>query len=186
MARVAVSPEQFTLVLFDADAIARVAGDVADRVGFPADEPLRIEVDERTPLGRALVSALDPVTIRVESGAFEDARRPRHLSERRVAGVVGRLFLRVLDRRSPAWAEAPPDEALTLAQQVAWDAWCMGRLERLGLSAQKGRWRYLFRNRHGFTDVADEAFERLWSATDLAWADILDVCAATAAAPATA
>jgi hypothetical protein len=186
MARVTVSPESFSLVLFDAATIARVAADVAARVGFPDDEELRVEVDERTPLGRVLVASLRPVTISVESGAFEDPKRPRQLSERRVAEVVGRLLLRVLDRRSPAWEEAPPDDALTLAQQVAWDAYCVGRLERLGVAVQKERRRYHFRNRHGFTDVADEAFERLWSATEVGWADIVEVCATTAAARATA
>lgn len=186
MARISVSPEAFRLVLFDAAAIARVAADVADRVGFPDGEELRVEVDERTPLGRALLSSLQPVTISVESGAFEDPKRPRHLSERRVAEVVGRLVLRALDRRSPAWAAAPPDDALSLPQQVAWDAYCMGRLDRLGLAVQKERRRYHFRNRHGFTDVADEVFERLWSATELGWADIVEACSATAAALATA
>jgi hypothetical protein len=182
MARVTVVPEQFALVLYDAATIAAVAAEVADRVGFPAEESLRIEVDERTPLGRAVVSGSEPVTIAVESGAFEDPKRPRHLSERRVADVVGRLLLRVLDRRRPGWADAPPDEALSLAEQVAWDAWCVGRCERLGLVVQKERRRYHFRIRHGFTDTADEAFERLWAADDLTWADIVAVCAATAAA----
>lgn len=182
MARVTVSPERFSLVLFDADRIAAVVADVADRVGLAADEALHVEVDERTPLGRALVTGTHPVTISVESGAFEDPKRPRQLSEPRVADVVGRLLLRVLDRRLPGWAAAPPDDALTLQQQVAWDAYCVGRLERLGIPVQKERRRYHFRNRHGFTDVADAAFERLWRAERATWDDIVAICDQTATA----
>ena len=48
----------------------------------------------------------------------------------------------------------------------------VGRLERLGYRAQRQRRLYHFRNRHGFTDVADAAFERLWTADGLTWADI--------------
>ena len=41
----------------------------------------------------------------------------------------------------------------------------MGRLERLGYDVRpRSRRLYHFRNRHGFTDVADNAFKRLWAA----------------------
>ena len=46
-------------------------------------------------------------------------------------------------------------------------------LERFGYAAQRQRWLYHFRNRHGFTDVADAAFERLWNAPSLTWSEIV-------------
>ena len=58
----------------------------------------------------------------------------------------------------------------------------MGRVERAGYFAHPDRRRYQFRLRHGFTDVADQAFDRLWAADALTWADIEAVCAETAAA----
>ena len=58
--------------------------------------------------------------------------------------------------------------------RVAWDVYCIGRLVRLGFKHydNRQRWLYHFRNRHGFTDAADDAFERLWTGDDLTWADI--------------
>ena len=174
---VTVTPDPFTMVLFDGADIARVVVDVAALVGI--DRDIVIEVDERTPLGRTYVTALDPVTIRVESGAFEDARRPRHLSETNVKDVAGRLLFRVKDRLDPAFGTPPDDTDLSLAAQVAWDAYCVGRCARVGLPVQEQRRRYHFRNRHGFTDAADAAFERLWHGERLTWADIEAACEAT-------
>jgi hypothetical protein len=182
MAKIIVSPERFALVVFDAGRIAELAGDVADRIGLPDDLEVRIEVDERVPLGRVKVTSLEPITISVEGGAFEDAKRLRHLSERAVLDVLGRTLLRVKDRLDPGFGDAPPDEKLSLAQQVAWTVYSEGRCERLELPTQKQRWRYHFRNRHGFSDVADAAFDRLWAGQDLTWADIEKVCAETEAA----
>ena len=182
MSKVTVTPETFTMVLFDAGEIAATAARVADAVGIPADAELRIEVDERTPLGRTEVTSTDPIVITAESGAFEDARRPRHLNPRGVEDVLGRLLFRVQDRLDPAFGDPPPDKDLTLQQQVAWDAYAVGRSERAGLAVQKPRRLYHFRNRHGFSDVADAVFERLWSADSLTWADIEAACQETEAA----
>jgi hypothetical protein len=97
-----------------------------------------------------------------------------------VADVIGRLLLRIKDRTSPGFGDAPPDADLDLAHQAAWDTACMGRLERLGYDVRKPRRLYHFRNRHGFSDVADRAFDRLWAAESITWADIESVCAETA------
>lgn len=182
MAKVVVTPETFTLVFYDAARIAALAGDVADRIGLPADAELRVEVDERMPLGRVRVTSLAPITVSIEGGAIEDAKHPRQLSERGVLDVLGRTLRKVQDRLDPAFGEPPADDDLTLAQQVAWNAYAEGRNEALGFEVQKQRWLYHFRNRHGFNDVADGVFNRLWEGDGLRWADIEAACAATEAA----
>ncbi|HSS10013.1 MAG TPA: hypothetical protein VLL25_09020, partial [Acidimicrobiales bacterium] len=113
MAKIVVTPERFSLVFFDAGHIAELAGRVADRVGFPDDLEIRVEVDERVPLGRVKISSLDPITITVEGGALEDAKRIRHLSDAATQDVMGRMLLRVKDRLDPAFEGAPADEDLT-------------------------------------------------------------------------
>jgi hypothetical protein len=182
MAKIIVTPDEFHLVYFDAGRITELAGAVADRIGLPPDLEIRIEVDERMPLGRVKVTSLDPVTITVEGGAFEDPKQLRHLSERSTLDVLGRTLLKIKDRLNPAFGDAPPDDKLSLQQLVAWTVYSEGRCERLGLPTQRQRWRYHFRNRHGFSDVADAAFDRLWEADSLTWADIEAACTATAAA----
>ena len=152
MPEIVVAPETWGFVDFDGARIAAVAGEVADAAGLTV--PLRIEVDETTPNGRVQVVSYVPVVIRVESGAFEDAKRPRHLSERSVADVLGRLLLRIRDRLDPGFGNPPDDGELTLQESTAWDAYAVGRAERLGFPAQRRRRLYHFRNRHGFTDVA--------------------------------
>ena len=73
--------------------------------------------------------------------------------------MLGRLLLQALDRRDPAFGDPPPDDALSVAHRVAWDVYAVGRLQRLGYRAQRQRRLYAFRNRHGFTDAADAAFD---------------------------
>lgn len=182
MAKVVVTPEAFSYVSFDAGRIAELTGKVADKIGLPADAEIRIEVDEGSPLGRTKLISLDPITVSVEGGAFEDAKRPRQLSDRSVIDVVGRLLFRAKDRLDPTFAAAPDDADLTLQQHTAWDTYAVGRCERAGWAPQKKRRLYHFRNRHGFTDVADGVFERLWNADGLTWADLEAACAETEAA----
>jgi len=173
---VTVTPEEFSLVKFDASEIKSVAEKLMSAIGLPSDLDVRIEVDESTPLGRATVASYDdPVVITVESGALEDPKRPRQVSSTGSADVLGRLLFRVKDRRSDGFGEPPADADLTMPQSVAWDVYCIGRLVRLGFRHYDNRQRrlYHFRNRHGFTDAADEAFERLWTADDLTWSDIV-------------
>ena len=179
MTEVTLSPETYNLIEFDAEHIRTVASKLAEQIGVSV--PLRIEVDETTPLGRAWTSSIEPLVLSVESGAFEDPKRPRHLSERSVADVLGRLLFRARDRLDPSFGEVPADDDLSLPESTAWDAYAVGRLARLGYPAQRQRRLYHFRNRHGFSDTADTAFERLWTSERLTWADIQAVCAETAA-----
>ena len=171
---VSVTPETFTLVSYDAAEIASIIDDLIAAIGLPSGLDVRLEVDESTPLGRATVASTDPLVITVESGALEDPKRPRNLSRTGSADVLGRLMFRVRDRLDPAFGAPPDDDKLTLPQSVAWDAYCVGRLVRLGFTHYDNRQRrlYHFRNRHGFSDTADDAFERLWTADGLTWSDI--------------
>jgi len=168
---VTVSPEEFHLVEYDATEIASIVSELADKVGL-GDRAIQIEVDEKTPLGSSAVVSLDPITITVESGAFEDAKHLRHLNREGVEGVIGRHFMRTIDRLNPGFGTPPADDDLPIELYTAWDIYAVGRLERLGFPSQRERRRYHFRIRHGFTDVADRVFDRLWTATDLTWADI--------------
>lgn len=169
---VTVVPAEFQLVNYEAAAIAEIVTDLGRRIGLPADLPIRVEVDETTPLGKASVTSVEPAVLAVESGALENALRPRQLSRRATADVLGRLLLRLQDRRNPAFGTAPPDGQLTHAQSTTWDVYAMGRLGRLGLAVQRPRWQYHFRLRHGFTDAVDAVFDRIWEADDLTWADL--------------
>ncbi|MDQ3757861.1 MAG: hypothetical protein M3394_08425 [Actinomycetota bacterium] len=179
---IVVSPQSFSFVEFDAGRIAELVAEVADRVGFPDTTEIRIEVDETTPLGRSKLTSLDPIVVQVQSGAFENAKRLRTLSDRSVVDVVGRLLFKAADRLDPAFGDAPADEDLSLQEHTAWDTYAVGRCERMGYAPAKARRLYHFRNRHGFTDTADAVFERLWSAQGLAWSDIRAACQETAAA----
>jgi hypothetical protein len=182
LAKVVVTPQEFHYVKFDAARVAELTGKIADKVGFPADTEVRIEIDESSPLGRTKLTSIDPITVEVEGGAFEDAKRPRQLSDRSVIDVVGRLLFRAKDKLDPDFGAPGDDVELSLAQQNAWDTYSVGRCERAGWAPQKPRRLYHFRNRHGFTDVADAVFERLWNAEGLTWADIDAACAETEAA----
>jgi len=179
---VTVTPATFAMVIFDAEAIERVTTDVLARLGM-SDVDVAVDVDESTPVARITAAGepRGPVTVAVESGALEDTRRPRHLGEGVAAAAIGRVLLRLRDRWSGGFADAPDDADLTLAQGVAWDIWCIARLDRAGIVANQQRWRYAFRNRHGFTDVADRVFDQIWAADALTWAQ-LDALSASALA----
>ncbi len=181
MGRVVVTPEQFRLVLFDAAHIASVVEQVAGKVGL-GDGEIRVEVDEAVPLGRVRVTSLAPVTLAVQGGAFEDPKRPRRMSDRAIVDAVGRALFRVRDRLDPGFGAPPADSDLSLQQSTAWDANAVGRCDRAGLAPSKARRLYHFRNRHGFNDIADRVFERLWAADGLTWGDIERACQETAGA----
>jgi len=174
---VTVVPDTFTLVDYDAGEIAAVAARVWQEIGLPAGGLLRIEVDESTPLGRAWVISTDPTVLGVESGALEHNHHPRQFDATTAAQLFGRLLLRLRDRTDPAFGDPPGDDDLPLPLSAAWDAYAMGRIQRLGYDSQRQRRLYQFRVRHGFHDAADAAFDRLWTAESLTWADILALSA---------
>lgn len=180
MAVVTVTPQAFSLVDFDTARIQEVAADLAHRAGL-GDVDVLIEVDETTPMSRSRVASIDPVHLQVESGAFEDPRRPRQMSETAVVEVVGSHLLKVADRRDPAFS-APRPADLDLAHRVAWDVYARGRLARFGHRDQRQRWLYHFRNRCGFSDATDVAFAALWTGEGLAWPAISALVAGAVAA----
>lgn len=186
MGRVTVTPDVFTMVAFDAARIADLAAEVAEHVDLPDDVSVDIEVDETSPLGhtRAVVAGRR-VQVLAESGAFEDPKRLRQLSEPGTRWVLGRVLFRARDRLDPAFGRPPADADLTLEQHAAWDVYAVGRFARLtgpGGTDPSARRRYQFRLRHGFNDVSDRVFDQLWGASGLTWADIEAACAETAAA----
>jgi hypothetical protein len=165
-----VEPAAFQFVAFDADLIRRIADGLVEALGI--DRPVHVVVDETTPLGRVRTSIGDTITIHVESGAFEDSKRPREQSEVSTTASLGRALLRARDRLSGGFGEAPADDDLDLRQVAAWETYTVGRLERLGVPVNQQRWRYNFRNRHGFTDLADVAFDHIWAADGLTWGEL--------------
>jgi len=170
---VTVRPSTFTLVNFDAAEITGIAERLRDEVGLPGQLDITIDVDERSPTGRVAVTSTDPLQVSIEGGAFEDPKRPRTLSEANTVDVLGLVFYQTNDRRDPEFGAPEADADLSLAHRVAWDVLAMGRLERLGHPAQRPRWLYHFRNRHGFTDASDAAFDQVWAGRVHSWAELV-------------
>ncbi|MCS5674880.1 MAG: hypothetical protein VYB10_05580 [Actinomycetota bacterium] len=170
MIQVSVKPESFEIVFYDAAVIGEVVAEVAGRLGV--DEAIALDIEEASPLGRSKILSYDPIALWVDGGALENTQRPRNFGRARARDTIGRLLLRVLDRRSGRFDDAPTDDELDMSQFAAWDVHSVGRLERIGVGVQRKRRLYQFRNRHGFTDAADAAFEELWGSSELSWAEI--------------
>jgi hypothetical protein len=185
VARVQVTPETFTLVDYDAGVIAGLTEELAAATGFPDDVDIKVEIDEELPLPLtgATADIADGRAVLWFSGAnFEDGKHRTHFDERvgRTELAIG--LLRAADRLGPGFADTPVDEELGDAQRHAWEVWAEGRIGRFGEHTRRVRRLYHFRLYNGFTDVADAAFDRLWSADTLTWSDIEAVCAECAAA----
>lgn len=173
--QISVAPEQFAMVSYDADEIAAVVRDLCARIGIT--NPVSVEVDERTPLSKMSASidgaSSDAVVhLRFESGALENTKQLTTFGAARARLSIGRMLLRASDRLSGRFDDAPPDLELTNPQNAAWDTYCGGRLDRLGLEPIEQQYRYDFRNRFGFGDDVDAEFDRLWAADGLTWSDL--------------
>lgn len=169
---VTVVPERFTLVDYDPVELEALTARLAGEIGVTV--PVRLEVDETTPLGRAEITSLDPLTLWVESGALEDAKVPRKLSVPGAASVVGLLLLMASDLLDEAFGGPACTAEVPIGVRTAWEVYAAGRLVRLGHSFHDDRQRRLYhlRTRLGFSDAVDAAFERLWSSPELRWDDL--------------
>lgn len=178
---VTILPDTFHICRFDPATLTRLAEHVLEVTGV--DRDLRIEVDEMNPLTWVVVEAIDPVVVlKAASGAFEDPRKPRDLSETTANDSLAKALFRIHDRLDPTFGDPPAEGEVPLPEQAVWDTWAVGRAVRHGLAGQEARYRYIFRNRHGFTDAADAAFDHLWTTTDtLRWADVQRIAAELAA-----
>ncbi len=173
---VTVEPQTYTNVEFDADAIVVLVAEALARV--PDVDPgagVDVTIDEEAATTTFRIISLDPLRLHVDSGAVENLKDPRRLGHEHAAVTFTRIFLEVADRRAP-WFGAPDiDAELTQAHAVAWDVNLHGRVAALGLRQHKPRYLYNFRNRHGFSDRADEVFEQLWSAGEIPWTRIVEL-----------
>jgi hypothetical protein len=173
VAELEITPQTFENVFFEVAQIEAVASKLIAELGITA--PVRIEVDETTPLGKVRQTSVDPVVLAVESGALEDNKRPRQFGEMQAADALGRALAKAADRLDPSFGAPDLDDKLDLPHLTAWDTYCIGRLVRLGYAPQRQRRLYTFELRHGFTDVALAAFDQLWNAESLTWPEIVAI-----------
>ena len=182
MGRVTVTPDPFTLIPFDAPTIAALVEDVAAIVEFPPDVEITVEVDEELfpPLTGHMTDVIDgKAVLWISAANLEDSRSPRTFAPEQSRVDFAIMLLRAKDRLSDDFASAPGDRELPRGERIAWDVHAIGRVERLGLPVRRQRELYDFRLQHGFTDVADAAFERCWAAPSMNYAGILEICKET-------
>jgi len=183
---ITVTPDPFTLIEYDAAVIAGLVEDAAARVGLASNVDIVVTVDEElfAPLVGLLVDVVDgSIRIWISGANFEDNRQPRHFSEAQTRRDMTLALLRAQDRLAEDFADAPAEAELTRGERAAWDAYTAGRAERLGISnVRRQAALYEYRLQHGFTDVADAAFERLWDAPSMTFAGIREICKETGAA----
>lgn len=185
MARVQVTPETFTLVDFDAGVIAGLAEELAAKAGVPDDVDVRIEIDEELPLPLtgSTSDVVDGSAALWFAGAnFEDGRHRTKFDQPVARTELAVALLRAADRLGGGFTDAPTDENLADGQRHAWDTWAEGRAGRLGEATRRVRRQYHFRLYNGFTDIADAAFDRLWSSDSFTWPELEELCAQCAAA----
>lgn len=184
MSRVTVTPDPFTLIPFDAAEIAAVVEDAAAIVGFPPEVAIDFTVDEELfpPLTGTMTDVVDGrAALWISAANLEDTRQPRHFAPEQTLQDVAAMLLRAKDRLSEDFADAPPDRELSRGERIAWDIYAIGRTERFGLAVRRQRELYDFRLQHGFTDVADAAFDRCWNAPTMTFAGIRELCKETGA-----
>ena len=165
------------MVDFDAAEIRSIAERLADQIGLPSDLGIEVNIDETVPLAGVRVTSTDPVMLEIQGGALEDPKRLRKFYANGATRVIGRLLFQAKDLRDATFGTAPARDELELPERVAWDTYAIGRVGGLGYDAQRQRWLYAFRTRHGFSDGVDRAFEELWSGDGLAWPDIQRISA---------
>ncbi len=184
VSNVTVSPNPFTLIAYDPDAIAALVEEAAALAAIPSDVPIDLTVDEElfAPLNGHMSDVIDGrIALWISGGNFEDNKRPTHFSADQARVDLAIMLLRAHDRLTDDFAAAPRDSELSRGERAAWDTYAVGRAHKLGIDVRRPRQLYDFRLQHGFTDVADAAFERCWAADHVTWAGIREICKETGA-----
>ncbi len=184
MSAITVTPDPFTLVPYDTAVIRALLEEAVALAGIPPTADIALTVDEElfAPLTGHMSDVSNGRVVLWISGAnFEDNKRPCHFSAEQARLDLAVMALRANDRLSGDFADAPPDAELSRGERAAWDTYAVGRAQRLGLGVRRPRQLYDFRLQHGFTDVADAAFERCWQAEHLTWDGIREICKETGA-----
>jgi hypothetical protein len=182
--RVHITPEEFTLVPYPADEIVAIVEDIAARIDFPRDAEIDLEVDEVlfAPLTGHMSDVVDGrVRIWISGANFEDKKKPRHFSTSQARDDLTVAMLRAKDRLSDDFAGTPEEAKVSRGERAAWDVWANGRAERVGVPVRRQALLYEYRLQHGFTDVADAAFDRLFAAETMTWDGLREICAETGA-----
>ena len=173
---ITVRPDAFVKVHYDAADLAAWAQASLERVPTIADDlVVEVNIDEMAATSRLAVVSLDPLVLHVDGGAVEDYREPRFAGELEANIAFTRLFVEVGDRLRAEFGAPDVDAEVTPAHKMAWDVNLYGRVARLGLRLHQPRFQYNFRNRHGFTDIADRMFEQLWSVDAPTWSRITEL-----------
>src|SRR5256714_5775743 len=183
--RITVTPDPFTLIAYDAKEIASVIDDVVALIGLPSNVEIDVEVDEElpSPLTGHTTDVVDGrIKLWISGGNLEDNKRPRSFSSDQARRDFTYMLLRAKDRLSDDFAGAASDGKMTRGERSAWDVYSVGRASRLGFPGRRQAQLYEYRLQHGFTDVADEAFERLWKSDHMTWEGIREICKETGAA----
>lgn len=175
---ISVTPSTFTKVEFQLDQIVAVVEEVQATIGALGliGGDVKLVIDEEQPTARMAVTSLDPIVFALDSGAFEDTRTPREFGVEIASVSLASLFIEYLDRTDDAFGAPPLGEPSDLADKIAWSVYTHARVQRAGYRVHKPKHLYNFRNRHGFSDAADQAFEALWVGQRLTYAQILERC----------
>jgi hypothetical protein len=182
---ITVTPNPFTLVPYDVEEITALIEEAAALAGISSGVDISLTVDEElfAPLTGHMSDVVDGrVVLWISGGNFEDNKRPCRFSAAQARVDLSVMMLRAHDRLSGDFAAAPPDAQLSRGERAAWDTYAVGRARRLGLDMRRPKQLYDFRLQHGFTDVADAAFERCWDAEHVTWEGIREICKETGAA----
>jgi hypothetical protein len=175
---ITIWPPTFTKVEYEASQLAElVRGASALVPALPPDLDVEVRVDEEQATTRATVMSMEPLVFAVDSGALENLKDPRRCGELESTVTFVRLFLEVVDRRSESFGAPELGMPTTQAHKISWEVNLFGRASRLGLRLHSPRFRYDFRNRHGFSDNADQIFDVLWASDDLSFARIVELSA---------
>ena len=185
MSNVTLTPAEFTLVKFDADQVRALIDQTLGEIEFPVDVDVTIDVDEVLPhpLTASMANVVDGAAhLWYAGGCFESPKRQTGLSVDHTRVELGVGLLRAKDRLVGGFENAPADEQLDDRQRTLWDTYAEGRLVPLGFPVRIPRRRYTFRLYGGFNDVADAAFEQLWTGAPITWDGLSAMAESLAAA----